>query len=178
MFQNRMWRKTRKPYGLLCYGSDPNRNWGYKWMGKCLIWISNGNLCAFLNEFYSIFSEGGASSNPCSETYGGSAAFSDVETKSLSQFITSISSKFSSYIAFHSYSQLLMFPYGHTKQHLGNYNDSVSKNLRKICHIKRNSSSEISIPSANISRHTRVYILYILIVRSKNSTLTLFVLKR
>lgn len=98
---NRLWRKTRKPYNFLCYGSDPNRNWGYKWMS------------------------GGASSNPCSETYGGSSAFSETETKTLSNYITSISNKFYAYVAFHSYSQLLMFPYGHTKQHLENYNESL-----------------------------------------------------
>ncbi|XP_623922.2 zinc carboxypeptidase [Apis mellifera] len=105
---NRLWRKTRKPYGLLCYGTDPNRNWGYKWMS------------------------GGASTNPCSETYAGSSAFSDVETKSLSEFISSISNKFSAYVAFHSYSQLLMFPYGHTKDHLENYNDELAIGKKAI----------------------------------------------
>ncbi|KAF5275816.1 hypothetical protein FQR65_LT04054, partial [Abscondita terminalis] len=29
--QDRLWRKTRKPYGN-CYGADLNRNWGYHWM--------------------------------------------------------------------------------------------------------------------------------------------------
>lgn len=33
--QNRLWRKTLKPYvspfGFTCYGTDPNRNWGFKW---------------------------------------------------------------------------------------------------------------------------------------------------
>ena len=105
---NRMWRKTRKPYGAFCYGSDPNRNWGYKWMS------------------------GGSSSSPCSETYAGSAAFSDIETKSASEYIRSISTKFSAYIAFHSYSQLLMFPYGHTKEHLENYNDSLQIGKKTI----------------------------------------------
>ena len=106
--KNRLWRKTRKPYGILCYGSDPNRNWGYKWMS------------------------GGASNQPCAETYAGSSAFSDVETKSLSQYLTSISNKFSAYIAFHSYSQLLMFPYGHTKEHLENYDDSLQIGKKTI----------------------------------------------
>lgn len=146
MFQNRLWRKTRKPYGL-CYGSDPNRNWGYKWMCKFLIWYINLslNLSQDLHSLleshvpfkcikitWKIFSfnllAGGASNNPCSETYGGSSAFSDVETKSLSEYFTAIASKFTAYVSFHSYSQLLMFPYGHTTQHLDNYNDEVSEN--------------------------------------------------
>ncbi|XP_076649854.1 uncharacterized protein LOC143357326 [Halictus rubicundus] len=111
--KNRLWRKTRKPYNSLCYGSDPNRNWGYKWMS------------------------GGASNNPCSETYGGSSAFSDTETKTMSQYITSISNKFYAYLSFHSYSQLLLFPYGHTKQHLENYNDSLQIGQKSIQALAR-----------------------------------------
>lgn len=68
---------------------------------------------------------GGSSSNPCSETYAGSAPFSEIETKSLSEFIKSIEDKYDAYISFHSYSQLLMFPYGHTKEHLENYDEEV-----------------------------------------------------
>ncbi|XP_017787824.1 PREDICTED: zinc carboxypeptidase-like [Habropoda laboriosa] len=98
---NRMWRKTRKPYGPLCYGTDANRNWGYKWMPS------------------------GPDSGPCTDTYAGSSAFSDVETKSMSEYISSISNKFYAYIAIHSYAQLLMFPYGYTKQHLENFDSSL-----------------------------------------------------
>jgi murein tripeptide amidase MpaA len=29
---NRMWRKTRKPGNSICFGADPNRNWGYNFM--------------------------------------------------------------------------------------------------------------------------------------------------
>jgi len=69
---------------------------------------------------------GGSSRFPCSETYAGSAPFSDIETKSMSKYIDSISDKFYAYLAFHSYSQLLLFPYGHTKAHLDNYDDMVN----------------------------------------------------
>lgn len=106
--KNRLWRKTRKPYNLFCYGSDPNRNWGYKWM------------------------QGGASSSPCAETFAGSAPFSDIETRSLSEYITSISDKFYAYIAFHSYSQLLLFPYGHTTAHLDNYDELYAIGTKTI----------------------------------------------
>ncbi|XP_012279419.1 zinc carboxypeptidase-like [Orussus abietinus] len=96
---DRLWRKTRRPYGRICKGVDANRNWDYKWM------------------------MGGASSAACSETFAGSSAFSEVETQTLSEYIGSIGDKFYAYIAFHSYSQLLLFPYGHTKQHLDNYDE-------------------------------------------------------
>ncbi|KAI4499911.1 hypothetical protein M0802_005167 [Mischocyttarus mexicanus] len=106
--KNRLWRKTRKPYSTFCYGSDPNRNWGYKW------------------------NTGGASSNPCAETYAGTSGFSDIETKSLSEYIESISDKFFAYVSFHSYSQLLLFPYGHTKAHLENYDDLLAVGQKSI----------------------------------------------
>lgn len=62
---------------------------------------------------------------PCSEIYAGSKPFSEIETKSMSEYIESISEKFYTYISFHSYSQLLMHPYGYTKEHLDNYEDLV-----------------------------------------------------
>lgn len=31
---NRMWRKTRYPHSVLCYGADMNRNFPYHWMGN------------------------------------------------------------------------------------------------------------------------------------------------
>jgi len=85
---NRMWRKTRKPYGL-CYGADPNRNWGYHWM------------------------DGGASPISCSDTHAGSEAFSEIETKSLSEYISTIADNLEIYLGFHSYSQYLLIPFGH-----------------------------------------------------------------
>ncbi|XP_011701633.1 PREDICTED: zinc carboxypeptidase-like [Wasmannia auropunctata] len=109
---DRLWRKTRKPYGI-CRGSDPNRNWDYKW------------------------NTGGASSFPCAETYAGSAPFSDVETKSASEYIKTISDKFYAYISFHSFSQLLMFPYGHTKAHLENYEELYAIGTKAITALKK-----------------------------------------
>lgn len=79
-----------------------------------------------------IFLGGGSTNSPCSETYAGNAPFSEIETKSMSEYINSISDKFYAYLAFHSYSQLLLFPYGHTSAHLDNYNDMVSNCKRNI----------------------------------------------
>ncbi|XP_058805442.1 zinc carboxypeptidase-like isoform X2 [Phymastichus coffea] len=104
---NRLWRKTLSKSGLFCQGADANRNWGYKWMS------------------------GGASSNPCSETYAGRAPFSEIETRSMSEYIKGIERLFA-YISFHSYSQLLLFPYGHTKEHLDNYDESYAMGLKAI----------------------------------------------
>ncbi|KAK9310411.1 hypothetical protein QLX08_000380 [Tetragonisca angustula] len=96
---NRLWRKTRRPTGRGCYGADPNRNWNFHW------------------------AEGGVSRNPCSEIYAGDRPFSETETRTMSQYIDSIQSKIFSYIAFHSYSQLLLIPYGHSNERVSNYDD-------------------------------------------------------
>ncbi|EZA56244.1 hypothetical protein DMN91_009519 [Ooceraea biroi] len=115
---NRLWRKTRKPYTLFCAGSDPNRNWDYRW------------------------NTGGASSNPCAETYAGSAPFSDIETKSMSEYIKTIADKFYAYISFHSYSQLLLFPYGHTRDHLENYDELFDIGSKSIAALKKRYGTE------------------------------------
>ncbi|PNF39269.1 Zinc carboxypeptidase A 1 [Cryptotermes secundus] len=91
---DRMWRKTRTP-GTSCDGVDPNRNWDDHW------------------------NEGGASSNECSEIYAGTGPFSTVETASLADTITELNPTV--YFSFHSYSQLLMVPFGHRYEMANNY---------------------------------------------------------
>lgn len=89
---DRLWRKSRTPYKNGCYGADLNRNWNFHWNE-----IER-------NESY------------CSETYPGPFAFSEVETKTLSNFIRTLKDKLLLYVSFHSYSQMLLFPYGYTNQ--------------------------------------------------------------
>ncbi|XP_029664068.1 zinc carboxypeptidase-like [Formica exsecta] len=113
---NRMWRKTRKPSDTFCIGVDLNRNWGYRW---------NKN-----------------NTKPCSNGYAGSAPFSEIETRSISRYIKTISNKFYAYIAFHSHAQLLLFPYGHTKDHLDNYDELYAIGLKTIAALKKRYGTE------------------------------------
>ncbi len=92
----RSWRKNRQPNtGSSNVGTDLNRNWGYRW-GCC----------------------GGSSTSTGSETYRGSSAFSAPETVAVRNFINSrvINSKQQITVAidFHSYSELILWPYGYT----------------------------------------------------------------
>ncbi|KAK2491694.1 hypothetical protein MC885_011665 [Smutsia gigantea] len=88
--KNRLWRKTRSLNpGSRCIGADPNRNWNASFAGE------------------------GTSDNPCSEVYHGSHANSEVEVKSVVDFIQE-HGNFKCFIDLHSYSQLLMYPYGYT----------------------------------------------------------------
>jgi len=87
---DRMWRKTRTPNaGSSCIGTDPNRNWDYKWGGA------------------------GASNNPCSESFMGSHAFSEIEVRTVAGYIQA-QKNIQGYINFHAYSQLWMSPWGWT----------------------------------------------------------------
>uniref|UniRef100_A0A8C1U7G2 Carboxypeptidase A1 n=1 Tax=Cyprinus carpio TaxID=7962 RepID=A0A8C1U7G2_CYPCA len=88
--RDRMWRKTRKPNsGSSCVGVDPNRNWDAGFGG------------------------GGSSSNPCTETYRGPSAHSEPEVKAIVDFVKS-HGKLKAFVSIHSYSQMLLYPYGYT----------------------------------------------------------------
>uniref|UniRef100_A0A182PI26 Zinc carboxypeptidase A 1 n=1 Tax=Anopheles epiroticus TaxID=199890 RepID=A0A182PI26_9DIPT len=95
---DRLWRKNRKPYGL-CRGVDLNRNFDSNWGGV------------------------GSSDDPCSYDFSGSGAFSEPESVAIADFVRQNvgPARIRSYIALHSYSQLLMFPYGHTPDRVQNY---------------------------------------------------------
>ncbi|RVE71278.1 hypothetical protein OJAV_G00050230 [Oryzias javanicus] len=87
---NRMWRKTRSlNSGSSCRGVDPNRNWDAGFGGP------------------------GASTSPCSDSYHGPFAHSEIEVKNVVDLIKS-HGNFKSFISVHAYSQLLMYPYGYT----------------------------------------------------------------
>ncbi|XP_077197088.1 carboxypeptidase A1-like [Paroedura picta] len=89
---NRMWRKTRSiNAGSSCVGVDPNRNWDAGFGGP------------------------GASSNPCEETYHGPFPHSESEVKSIVDFILG-HGNVKAVLSIHSYSQMLMFPYGYKKE--------------------------------------------------------------
>ncbi|KAF0040341.1 hypothetical protein F2P81_006239 [Scophthalmus maximus] len=87
---DRMWRKTRsRTSGSVCRGVDPNRNWDAGFGGP------------------------GASKNPCSDSYHGPSAHSEIEVKNVVNLIKS-HGNFKSFISVHAYSQLLMYPYGYS----------------------------------------------------------------
>ncbi|XP_049829450.1 carboxypeptidase B-like [Schistocerca gregaria] len=88
----RMWRKTRSRASILCMGVDGNRNFDFHW------------------------NEVGASSFPCSDTYAGSEAFSESETKALSDYILANANRIKLYLTFHSYGPYLLYPWGYTSE--------------------------------------------------------------
>ncbi len=84
-----MWRKNRRNNGG-SYGVVLNRNFGYMWG----------------------YNNTGSSGNPSSETYRGTAPFSEPETQAIRDFCNSKS--FKTALNYHTYSNLLLYPWGYT----------------------------------------------------------------
>ena len=75
-----------------------------------------------------VIAEGGSSSNMCDETYHGPNPFSELETTALSNYIMNNMPQmdFKLYLSIHSYSQLILLPWGFTETHPEDYDELVS----------------------------------------------------
>jgi carboxypeptidase T len=96
-----LWRKNRQPAPENAeVGTDLNRNWGDEW------------ACC-----------GGSSGNPRSDTYHGPAPFSAPETAQLRDWVNSRAiggaQQITAHIDFHSFSELVLWPYGFTTTDTG-----------------------------------------------------------
>ena len=91
--QNRLWRKNRRrnPDGSI--GVDPNRNYGYMWG------VLNVNTSSHV---------------PSDETYVGPRAFSEPETRAVRDLVAR--ELFGGVLTYHSYSQLILYPWGYTSR--------------------------------------------------------------
>ncbi len=85
----RLWRKNRRPNAGGTFGVDLNRNWDIVWSGP------------------------GASPNPGSDTYYGTAPFSEPETQVLSADILA-DPRIEAHVDVHTFGQLILHPYGYT----------------------------------------------------------------
>lgn len=83
----RLWRKNRRGG----YGVDLNRNWGYEWGGQ------------------------GSSGFTGDDIYRGSAPFSEPETTALRDLALSFGSDLVAHIDYHSFSQLILWPFGYAE---------------------------------------------------------------
>jgi hypothetical protein len=83
-----LWRKNRRNNGNGTYGVDLNRNYGYKWG----------------------YDNSGSSPTTSSQTYRGTAPFSEPETQVMRDF--ALGRQFRMANNYHSYGNLLIFPWG------------------------------------------------------------------
>ncbi|MDZ7360073.1 MAG: M14 family zinc carboxypeptidase [candidate division KSB1 bacterium] len=84
-----LWRKNRRNNGNGTFGVDLNRNYGYQWG----------------------YNNSGSSPTPSSETYRGTAPFSEPETQAMRNF--ALSRQFRLANNYHSYGNYLIFPWGY-----------------------------------------------------------------
>lgn len=85
----RYWRNTRRDNGDGTFGVNINRNWAFEW----------GNE--------------GSSGASSSTNYRGTHPFSEPETRALRDVALGLGDKLVAHIDYHSYSQLVMWPYGY-----------------------------------------------------------------
>jgi murein tripeptide amidase MpaA len=89
--EQRMWRKSRQPApGSTCLGIDLNRNYDAHWGGP------------------------GASPNPCSDTYYGTAPASSPEISAEQKFLADLGQNLVSFVDIHTTGAMFMSPFGWT----------------------------------------------------------------
>ncbi|WP_409479275.1 M14 family metallopeptidase [Pseudobdellovibrio sp. HCB154] len=95
----KMWRKNRSRNANGTFGTDLNRNYSYKW------------------------GTGGSSTNPNSDTYMGTKPFSEPETINIKNYVEA-HTNITTLLSFHTYSQLILYPWGHKYDGLENTKDA------------------------------------------------------
>ncbi len=89
----RLWRKNRRRNPDGSVGVDPNRNYGYMW---------------------GVLDVSTSSHVPSDETYVGPRAFSEPETQAVRDLVGC--ERFAGVVTYHSYSQLILYPWGYTER--------------------------------------------------------------
>ncbi len=84
----KMWRKNRARNADGTFGVDLNRNYGFQW------------------------GTGGSSNSPSNDTYMGTRAFSEIESTAIKNYVE-LHSNITILLSFHSFSKLILYPWGH-----------------------------------------------------------------
>ncbi|KAF3932341.1 hypothetical protein ABW20_dc0100494 [Dactylellina cionopaga] len=105
--KDRLWRKSRQIHPTnRCVGTDINRNWNAYWS-----------------------TPGGSSTNPCDETFRGLSAGNTPENTALTKHAQTLTNGkgIKLYIDWHSFSQLILLPYGYDcNRQVANYDKQIS----------------------------------------------------
>lgn len=91
-----MWRKNRRDFGDGTFGVDNNRNYDY--------WIDGDSTQSIWNTL-------GVSATTTGETYPGTTTFSEPETQAVRYFVENHNFRIA--LNAHTYSDLLLYPYGY-----------------------------------------------------------------
>ncbi|XP_076004950.1 carboxypeptidase O-like [Genypterus blacodes] len=134
----RLWRKSRSPgpEGCECLGTDLNRNFDANWGTE------------------------GVSFNCCSNIFPGSRPTSEPEAQAVTNFVRQRKNDILCFLTIHSYSQLLLVPYGHPNVAAPNYDELMEVGLAAAEAIKKvhgkeyrvGTSPDILYPNSGSSR--------------------------
>jgi len=115
---DRLWRKNRSRWNAssTCYGTDCNRNFNSHW------------------------GQGGSSTSPCSDTYMGPSIASEREVSLTQSFVADLqrNGPVLAYVSYHSYSQLILRPWGWTsanspnETYLKTLGDAIQANISQV----------------------------------------------
>lgn len=114
------WRKNRKDNGGGAYGIDLNRNYGYMWG----------------------IDDIGSSVDPNSETYRGTAGFSEAETQNIRDFV--IAHNFKLVMNYHAYRNGILFPWGYTGTELAPDDSTFRIFCRALTHENQYTFGNVS----------------------------------
>lgn len=126
----KIWRKNmRSASGSAPYGVDLNRNYSQGWGGP------------------------GSSDRPASDIYHGDKPFSEPETQAIKSFIEN-NSNIKMLLSFHSFSELILYPWGNTTSPLPNERDRktfqvMAEEISKWNHYQPMQSSELYVASGD-----------------------------
>lgn len=123
------WRKNRRNNQDGTYGVDLNRNYGFKW------------------------GTGGSDSETSSEVYKGVSPFSEPETQAVRDFVKSHANT-KILLSFHTFSELILYPWGHSYDAIGNAKDlaafeKMAKTMAKWNNYTPEQASELYIASGD-----------------------------
>jgi murein tripeptide amidase MpaA len=122
----RQWRKNRRANPGGSFGVDNNRNFDDHW------------------------GQGGSSTNPASDTYMGPSVASEPETQAIQRYVCSLPRAIAA-IDYHSYSQLVLRPYGWTRNNppdevlLRQAGDGIRDNIRSVSGLTYTSQKSIDL---------------------------------
>lgn len=143
---DRLWRKNRaaNPATLgLCRGVDLNRNFGFKWAHE-------------LN----IFDPRPASPIPCLDSYHGPSAFSEPESRAVRDFVMERRHRIKGYLAFHSFGNKILYPWGHTSdktkdwKDLRTFADVAAGAIERNSHAQKRSFSDFFLSDPIVSKYS------------------------
>jgi len=127
--QYKVWRKSRRKNGDGTFGVDLNRNYGFKW------------------------GTGGSSTSPNSDTYMGTAPFSEPETQAVKNWISS-NKNINILLSTHTFSELILYPWGHSHDKIQDpkafaVHQKMAQKMAEWNHYAPEQSSDLYIASGD-----------------------------